>query len=288
MSDQPQTAWAWWNGEFLPLADVRVAATDRAYLFGDAAYEVIRVYSGLPWLMKEHQLRLAASLAALGIDASLAGFGDRVASLLERSGATDACVYVQISRGSAPRSHVPPAGMKASELIHLLDVSLPNLAEKCRVGISACLLPDLRWGRCDIKSVNLLGNTLAASEARAKGFDEAVLVDRDGLVTEGTHSSFFAVLGGELHTTPLGPAILPGITRAFLLEEARKTGLAVRERRVAAAELTTASELFLCGTLSEIVPIVKLGGAPVGAAAPGPLTVRLQQVLKAALTKKNR
>lgn len=274
-------ASAYWNGRLMPLAEVRVPVLDRGYLFGDAAYEVIRVYRGKPWLFSEHERRLARSLGELGFDARVDDLEGKIERLLAADGVTDAGVYVQVSRGEAPRSHVPPVGMKANELVYLLPVNDRALEEKRKKGLSVCLQPDARWGRCDIKSTNLLGNTLAGAEAKAKGFDDALLVDRDGFVTEGTHSTFFGVFGGRLVTPPLGPGLLPGITREFLLGLAARSGIPADERRIPAAELALAEELFFTGTLAEIQPIVRLDGNPVGNGAPGPLTLRTTALFKA-------
>ncbi len=278
--ETPSTS-AFWNGRLMPLADVRVSVLDRAYLFGDAAYEVIRVYAGVPWLFPEHERRLARSLAELRIDATVRDLNGKIRRLLERDGKTDAGVYVQVSRGEAPRSHVPPLGLTANELVYLLPVDDRALEEKRQKGLSVCLAPDARWGRCDIKSINLLGNTLACADAKARGFDDALLVDRDGYVTEGTHSTFFAVTNGRLVTPPLGPGLLPGITREFLLRLAARSGVETCEARLTAVEVARAEELFFTGTLAEIQPIVRLGGAPVGNGAPGPTTLRMTQLFRA-------
>jgi D-alanine transaminase len=272
---------AFWNGQLMPLVDVRVSVLDRAYLFGDAAYEVIRVYRGEPWLFSEHERRLARSLAALKIDAAVTDLRGKIRQLLQRDGKTEAGVYIQVSRGEGPRSHVPPTGLRPNELIYLLAVDDQALEEKRKKGFHVGLTPDQRWGRCDVKSINLLGNTLAGADAKAKGFDDALLVDRDGYVTEGTHSSFFAVFADELVTPPLGPGLLPGITRAHLLGLAARSGLRASERRVAALELARADELFFSGTIAEIQPIVKVDGRPVGKGSPGPVTARLTQLFRA-------
>lgn len=272
----------------MALGEVRVSVLDRAYLFGDAAYEVIRVYDGKPWLLREHEQRLERSLTELKIDARPRDLEQRIQTLLARDGKRDAGVYVQVSRGEAPRSHIPPAGMRANELIYLLDVDLAAMAKKTKDGVSVRQAPDVRWGRCDIKSVNLLGNTLIAAEVKAQGFDDAVLVDRDGYVTEGTHSTFFAIKGGVLETPPLGPGILPGITREHLLRLAEGAGVPTRERRIPARELAAMDEMFLCGTLSELQPIVRLDGQPVGKGTPGPLTSLLLDLYLKAAGKKNR
>lgn len=275
---------AFWNGRLMPLDEVRVSVLDRAYLFGDAAYEVIRVYRGRPWLFPEHERRLARSLAELGIAHALPRLAGQIQDLLAADGVADAGVYVQVSRGEAPRSHVPPAAMTPNELVYLLSIDDHAAEERRKNGLSVALMPDLRWGRCDIKSINLLGNTLAGAEAKKRGFDDALLVDRDHYVTEGTHSTFFAMTGGELTTPPLGPGLLPGITREFVLGLAARLGVPARERRVTAREVAQAEELFFTGTLAEIQPIVRLDGKPVGIGLPGPVTARLSAAFKSAIS----
>ncbi len=271
--------WASWNGAILPLSDVRVSPLDRAYLFGDAVYEVMRVYDGRPFMLAAHLDRLRASLDALMIPADVAGLRGRLAALIAKAGVRDAAIYLQISRGEAPRSHVPPAGMRPNELAWI-DPLAPDFGLSKRVkGVRVALVEDGRWHFARVKSVNLLGNVLAGMEAKARGADEALLFDRDGRITEGMHSTFFAVRGAEVLTTPLSANILPGVTRAVLLPLARGLGLAVTERSMARGELADMDELFFTGTLSEVQPIVVLDGVPVGNGEPGPVTRRLLEAM---------
>lgn len=272
---------ALWNGELQPLSEVRVSVLDRAYLFGDAVYEVLRVYAGQPFLLREHEDRLRRSLDGLGIDGADAELGEKIARLVAAGGPKEGLVYVQISRGEGPRSHVPPKGLTPNELLWLAPVDHAGLESKWRGGVSVLLCEDLRWGRCDVKSVNLLGNVLAAGEAKARGCEEALLVDRDGFVTEGAHTTFFGVRGSELVTTPLSPRILPGITRDFVIGLAKEQGLKLAEAKVKAAELGAFDEVFLTGTVSEIFPVVKVDGAAVGDGRPGPVTQRLHGLYRA-------
>jgi D-alanine transaminase len=268
--------WALWNGALLPLADVRVSPLDRAYLFGDAVYEVMRLYDGKIFMRGEHLERLRASLEALMIGADLTGLSDRLDRLVAHANVREAALYIQISRGEAKRSHIPPAGMRPNELVWLEPLPADFGLSKQEKGVRVALLPDQRWHLARIKTVNLLGNVLAGMEAKARGADEALLYDPvDGRVTEGMHSTFFAVKDGALITTPLGANILPGITRAFVLPLARRLGLDVTERSLARSELAAMDEMFFTGTLSEIVPIISLDGRAIGSGVPGPVTRRL-------------
>jgi D-alanine transaminase len=146
--------------------------------------------------------------------------------------------------------------------------------KECTYGVAAITHPDLRWQRCDLKTVNLLPNVLANQQATARGAYEAILL-REGIATEGTHSSLFAVVGGELRTHPNGPWVLPGVTRDVVLDLARAAGVPVREEAVTARELAAASELFLTGTTTDVMPVTQVDGRPVGSGAPGPVTRQL-------------
>jgi D-alanine transaminase len=266
---------ALWNGEVMPLARVVVPALDRGYLFGDSVYEVLRLYNGTPFLLAEHERRLERSLDGLRIAHPPGTLGAKIARLIDAGAAHDGLVYVQVSRGVAPRTHLPPAGIVPNELVYVQELAEAPYEAKRRAGVSVRLVADRRWGRCDLKTTNLLGNVIAADEARRGGDDEALLVDRDGFLTEGTHASFFAVVNGALVTTPLGEGILPGITRELVMQLAHNEGWGVREERLRAADWPKFQELFLTGTVTEIFPIVRVDGEPVGDGVPGAKTERL-------------
>jgi D-alanine transaminase len=271
------------DGVLLPLSEAKVPALDRGFLFGDAVYEVLRVYGGRPWLADEHFARLARSLDAVriqGID--LARLRRRMDETLAAAGAAEAIVYIQVTRGAAPRSHPFPKGARPLELLYVQPFADPYVAAR-RDGAAVVLRPDLRWGRCDVKSTNLLANVLAMQEAREAGCVEALLVRADGGVSEATHSSVFGVAGGALLTAPEGPEILPGITRRWLLDLAGRAGVPVRQRMLRRDELAGLDELFLSGTTAEVIPIVKVDDFAVGAGSPGPVTRRLQAAYAAAV-----
>lgn len=268
--------WALWNGELMPLADVRVSVLDRGFLFGDGVYEVVRVYDGNPWLLDLHMARLQQSLDGLMIAASAAALAPGIARLLAHSKAREASIYIQITRGTAPRTHVPPAGMTPNQLVWVQELEADYGAQKRERGIAVTLSPDLRWGRCELKTVNLLGNVLGGMQAKSQGFDEALLFDpRSGYVTEGTHSTAFFVSGGTLKTTPLGANVLPSITRAHVLTIARALAIPVREENIPASAVAGMDEAFFCGTLSELHPVVRIGNTVLSGGEPGPVTGRL-------------
>jgi D-alanine transaminase len=264
------------NGKQMPLAEVMVPALDRGFLFGDAVYEVLRVYQGRLWLEDGHWERLARSLSAIriaGVD--LVRLRQRVLETIAAGPFLEATVYVQITRGVAPRAHAFPANAVPLEFLYVKEFKDPYAAFR-QTGAAVITLPDIRWDRCDIKSTNLLANILAAQAAKEAGCQEALLYLPDGTLTEGTHTSFFGVLNGSLLTAPTSPAILPGITRGLILRLAQKAGIPVQEHVLKRDDLRNVSELFLTGTTSEILPITRVDGHPVAEGKAGPISRRLQ------------
>src|SRR3984893_143685 len=225
------------NGKQMPLADVMIPALDRGFLFGDAVYEVLRVYQGRLWLEDGHWERLARSLSAIriaGVD--LVRLRQRVLETIATGPFLEATVYVQITRGVAPRAHAFPANAVALEFLYVKEFKDPY-AESRLTGAAVITLPDIRWDRCDIKSTNLLANILAAQGAKEAGCQEALLYLPDGTLTEGTHTSFFGVLDGAVLTAPNSNAILPGITRGLILGLAAQAGITVREQVLRRSDL---------------------------------------------------
>jgi D-alanine transaminase len=273
------------NGVLMPLAEATVPALDRGFLFGDAVYEVLRVYQGKPWLLKEHLNRLAYSLNAVRIQGvDLERLQERMRATIAAGPFVEATVYIQITRGSAPRSHKFPIAATPLEFIYVDEFHDPYEQAR-RHGAAVLTQPDLRWDRCDIKSTNLLGNVLAMQAASEAGCLEALLYLPDGTLTEGTHTSLFGVRQGTVLTSPRSNAILPGITRSLILRLAASAGVAVREEVLKRGELNEASELFLTGTTSEILPVIAVDGRPIGDDRPGPVTRRLQQAYQEAVAE---
>lgn len=267
------------NGRFLPRTEATVSIDDRGFLFGDGVYEVVRVARGSFVEAERHLRRLRRSLRAIGLPALQIEPLAVAKELLSRNRLAqgDAVVYLQVSRGAAQRQHAfPPTPVAPTVLMTVTPFqSRPQLAER---GAAAITQPDLRWSRCDIKSVNLLPNVLAAQRAAEAGAFEAILL-RDGVVTEATRSNVFAVLGGVIRTHPTGPLILPGVTREVVLELAAEARLSVSEEVLTAAELERADEVFVTGTTSDVMPVVTLDGRRVGNGAPGPVATQLAQLL---------
>jgi D-alanine transaminase len=272
------------DGQILPLAEARISALDRGFLFGDAVYEVLRVYQGRPWLEQEHFQRFASSLQAIqltGVD--LDRLRQRMHQTLVASGCAEATIYLQITRGNAPRSHAFPVQVKPLEFLFVQPFTDPYREQRLSGG-RAVLQPDIRWGRCDIKSTNLLGNVLAMQAARQAGCMEAILFLPDGGLTEATHSSLFGVSArGTLLTAPRNPGILPGITRDLVLRLAQKLGIPTQEQAMSRKDLSTLAELFLTGTTSEVMPLIEVAGQEIGTGQPGPITRRLQEAYRAAV-----
>jgi D-alanine transaminase len=264
------------DGHILPLVEAKVSALDRGFLFGDAVYEVLRIYGGRAWFADEHFARLARSLAAVritGVD--LARLRERMSATIAAGLFREAIVYIQITRGSAPRRHTFPNDAAPLEFLYVQEFSDPYV-EAREKGASVILQPDIRWGRCDIKSTNLLANVLALQAAKEAGCVEALLYLPDGTLTEASHSSLFGVQRGQLITAAHGPAILPGVTRDRIVALARQSEIAVCERNLHRNELFNVDELFLTGTTTEVLPIVRVDDQLIANGQPGPVTRRLR------------
>lgn len=269
------------NGRYLDGAQASVSIGDRGFLFGDGVYEVTRSVLGELFEVERHLRRFTRSLAAVAIPFGADEVGrlpEISRTLLHEQGLDgDATVYWQVTRGAAPRTHAfPPSGASPTVLVSASPLVVPH-ALRTR-GATAITVPDIRWARCDIKSLNLLPNVLAKQRAVEAGADEPILV-RDGVVTEGGATSVFAVLDGILRTYPLSNYILPGVTREVVLELARALGLAVLEEPVLVEELKRASEVFYTSTTNDVMPVVRVDGRVVGVGRPGPIASQLQVAL---------
>ena len=291
------------NGEYVASERAALSVDDRGFLFGDGIYEGVRAIRGRLFEWDAHAARMAAGLAGLRIDLTALPFdsaagrvqapavglsADRVAALREVCerlvrdnglAGDDAFLYLAVTRGVAPRAHhFPPPGTRPTVYVSASKI-VPRVDLK-RSGARAITFEDMRWARCDWKTLNLLGTVLARQAAVEAGAFEAILV-RDGVVTEGAATTVFAVVDGALRTHPLGHRILPSVTRKVVLECAAELGIAVRETAVSAAELRRAGEIFVCGTTTDVMPVVTLDGAPVAGGTPGPITAQLGAALEA-------
>ncbi|MBM3993609.1 MAG: aminotransferase IV [Planctomycetes bacterium] len=266
------------HGKIMPLDELRISALDRGFIFGDAVYEVLRVYQGKPWLEDEHFDRFTRGLSELritGVD--MPRMRRRMHETIKAGGFTEAMAYLQVTRGSAPRKHAFPKDAVPLELLWIQEYA-DTYRPLCQTGCSVITHPDLRWHRADIKTTNLLGNVLANQAATEAGCAEAILYLPDGTLTEASHSSFFAIKNGQLHTTPLKANVLPSITRNYVVKLCAQANIEVVERMLHRRELDEADELFLVGTTCEVLPIIQVDGRVVKSGKPGPLTRRLQAV----------
>ena len=275
------------NGSFVPRAEARVSVEDRGFVFGDGVYEVLRAINGRFFATRFHNQRLERSLdgvrIALAGDDSPARFVEIGKQLLKENNLLEgeATLYMQVTRGSTTRAHhFPPPG--TTPTVYISVARFTPYADFAENGAAAITHPDLRWGRCDLKTLNLLPNVLASQTAKERGAFEAMLI-RDDVVTEGAKTNFFGVVNGSLRTHPCDSHILPGITRSVLHELARDLGIDLDETPIRASEIPKLSELFLTGTTTDVMPVVKLDDKPVGKGKPGELTRKLQRVLAESL-----
>lgn len=271
------------NGQFMPLEEACVSVLDRGFLFGDGVYEAIPVYGGHMLRGVEHIERLERSMDGIRIDhpMSRVEWLAMLAELVELNGGGDQAIYLQVTRG-APlrRDHAfPPAGTPPT--VFAMSNPLAPIAESWRrLGVDAVTVPDLRWLRCDLKTIQLLGNVLARQQAVEQGAVEAILL-RDGQAIEGSASNLFIIKDGAIHTTPKSAAILGGITRDLILELAHAEGIPVREEGMPEALLRNADEVWVTSSTREIVPVTRVDGKLVGEGKPGPVWQRMHAAYQA-------
>jgi D-alanine transaminase len=262
----------------VPMDKLDPAYMDRGTYFGDGVYEVVRSYDGTIFALDAHLQRLAQSLTAIqiaGVD--IDQLGERINRAYRQADIPDAKIYFHVTRGAERRSHVESKALEPN--FFLTITAAPDSTNEKARGIAVSTHPDLRWKRCDIKSLNLLPNILARKAAEQEGCAEAILVGDDGKITEGAGSAFFMILAAsaELVTRPLGPEILPSITRNFVLQLAPQAGLRVIEKAITPSQATRADELFIAVTTKDIVPVIRFNDQKIGTAAPGNFTKDLIQ-----------
>lgn len=271
------------NGQYLPKSDAHVSVDDRGFLLSDGVYEVTPFYEGAPFGLDRHLDRLRRGLEWMRIPCDVSGLDTvhrELVRLNDLEDATRSLVYLQVTRGAAPRTHYFPT-VPVEPTIYAYAASWNRPAEDAwSRGFRAITVPDRRWSRVDIKTISLLPNVLAYQAAKDAGVDDAILV-RDGVALEGAHQNFWAVFGTRVVTHPKTNLILPGITRAVILELAAEEGIEVEERAIAVEELDHADELFFTGTTGEVRPCVEVDGEPVGDGAVGPITRRLSDAFLA-------
>jgi D-alanine transaminase len=271
-----------YNGKSLPLTEVFAPVLDRAFMFSDAVYEVLRVYKGKPFLLSAHTTRLQASLRSMRIAANQ-DFGDAILNNIAENQVKEGMVYLQISRGVAPRNHSFFAmELKPSILIYTKPFLEHPAAKEQQTGIKGITHEDYRWGRCDIKTTNLLANCLIQTHANEMGAQEAILI-RNGVVSEGTSSNVFIVKNGIFITPPKSTFILAGTRRQFLIDGLLAAGHSVIERQVEKTELFNADEIFISSTVKEVTSVVQLDQKPVGKGIVGPFAKLAQALLDDAI-----
>ncbi len=271
------------NGSFVPRAEARVSVEDRGFVFGDGVYEVLRAINGRLFAARFHNERLKRSLDGLRISLRGADTPERFVEigrqLLKDNDLVqgEATLYMQVTRGASTRVHnFPPDDVAPT--VYISVARFTPYSDFARDGAPVISCPDLRWGRCDLKTLNLIPNVLASQAAKERGAFEAMLI-RDGVITEGAKTNFFGVVDGSLRTHPCDTHILPGITRTVLRDLARQLGIEFDETPIKAEEIPRLSELFLTGTTTDVMPVVTLDDKPIGKGKPGELTRRLQRVL---------
>jgi|TARA_Y100000310_G_scaffold339077_1_gene430607 D-alanine transaminase len=274
---------AYLNEQFAPADSLFISPDDRGFLFADGVYEVILLVKQALFHLDDHLARLDGNLQALKI-AAPKGLEEICRKLVDvNQPASDySTLYIQVTRGAAPRNHrFPERSVQPTVYAKLSPITR---AEAEISGCKVVLVDDIRWGRCDIKTTNLLANVLAVQQAADAGADEAVFV-REGSITEGAHTNFAAVFDGALYTHPLDHRILPGITRGIVMGLCQELGIPVREEAIRSADLSTAAECMLFGTTKIITPVIQVDEAPIADGRPGRITQVLQQSFEQLLLK---
>ncbi|MBN2184238.1 MAG: aminotransferase class IV [Candidatus Krumholzibacteriota bacterium] len=268
------------NGQYIGREKAWISPDDRGFVFSDGVYEVLSSYNGKVFEAWRHIQRLDGSLSGLNIS----GFDP--ADILEISerlidannlASLDSIIYIQVTRGAAPRSHAVDQAVMTPTVYACVKRFLRPL-RKQKEGVGVILLDDERWARCNIKSVSLLPNILAKQKAADSGHEEAVLV-RDGVITEGSASSFAAVFSGTLTTHPESNRILGSITRSVVIDLCKSAGIEVEERPIKKEELAYAEEMMIMSTTKEILPVTAYDSVIVSDGRPGKVTMRLQALL---------
>ncbi len=267
------------NGRYVPKSEAAVPVEDRGFLLGDGVYEVVPFYEGVPFFMDRHLERLRFSLSEVRIDFDASTVADVARELVTKNGldgADRSIVYVQVTRGVAPRTHYFPEQPVPPTVFGYAKAWTRPADDVWGRGFTAITVPDRRWLRVDIKTINLLPNALAFQAAKDAGVDDAILV-RDGVAIEGAHQNFWAVIDGVAVTHPATNLVLAGITRGVVLEIARAEGISVAERAVQVEQLAQAQEVFFTGATGEVRPCVRVDWKPIGDGRVGPVTRALSK-----------
>ena len=268
------------NGRYVSYARANVHVEDRGFQFGDAVYEVVEIKSGALIDEERHLARLARSLAELKIPPPMSDASLRhvMRQTIGKNRVGNGIVYLQVTRGAAPRDFSLPEKTLAPTLVCIARrTDGARIAATASAGIAVITMPEIRWQRCDIKTVMLLPAVLAKEQARGRGAKEAWFLDREGLVTEGASSNAWIVTrAGDVITRKADAAILPGVTRRTLIDLLKREGLAFVERAFTRSEALEAAEAFNTSASGTVMPVVQIDGILIGNGKPGPLTRRLR------------
>jgi len=290
-SRAPAGRVAYVNGRYLPHGEACVHIEDRALQLGDGIYEVFNVQQGQLWDEEGHLDRMERSLRELAMPMPISRAALKLVTRekVARNRIPNGFLYLQVTRGAVKRDHVPPTdGPRPSLIMTMRPQDVAGFQQRLAKGIAVSTQPDIRWGRRDIKTVQLLPNLMAKQAARKAGAFEAWLVDDEGFVTEGASTNAWIVdQDGALITRELSNDILAGVTRGILLKAAREAQLKVVERKFTVAEAKAAKEAFLSSATGAAVPVVSIDGAPVGDGRPGPLTRRIRELYAAQSSQKS-
>jgi len=290
-SRAPAGRMAYVNGRYLPHGMAGVHIEDRALQLGDGIYEVFNIRNGQPLDEEGHLDRMERSLRELGMQMPMSRAALKLVTreMVAKNRMPDGFLYLQVTRGAVKRDHVPPADGPRPTLIMTMRLQdRAGFQQRLAKGIAVSTQPDIRWGRCDIKTVQLLPNLMAKQAAKQAGAFEAWLVDEEGYVTEGASTNAWIVdKDGTLITRDLSNAILPGVTRRIMLDAAADAQIRVVERKFTVAEAKAAKEAFLSSATGAAVPVVAIDGQPVGNGAPGPVTQRIRDLYAARAVPKN-
>lgn len=270
--------FVYFNGKYLSLDEVKISPFDRGFLFGDGVYEVIRTYNGKLFRLNSHLKRLNNSLSKINLNFSnLDDFESIAYALAEMNNLfpDDFSTYIQITRGTnLSRQHYYENNLKPTVFVTVTKVK--NNMEQVRDGVKVILTNDIRWLRCDIKSISLLPAVMSKTKAINSGAYDSIF-HRDNKITEGSHTNFFGVKDGVVYTAPLSNLILEGITREVVIELCNKNKLRVIEDYIKVDDLKIFDEFFITGTISEIIPVVQINDLIVGDGLPGKLTCLIQR-----------
>ena len=259
------------NGEFLTADQAKVSVFDRGFLLGDGVYEVIPVYAGNSFELEGHLTRLQASLDGVRMQNphSDSEWQILIEKLIELNGGGDQSLYLQVTRGVAPRDHIFPEGVTPTAFA--MSNPLQAVPEKYKTkGAAAITLDDIRWQNCNIKAITLLPNSLLKQQAHEVGALEALLI-RDGYLTEGAASNAYVVIDGTIYTAPKDEKVLPGITRDVVIDIAKSNNIPLQEQAVTEQQLRAADEIWISSSTKEVVPITLLDNKAVANGVPGPI-----------------